>query len=72
MFWDALEDERKEINSTSELSLEFGRESNSTSWSWRLMAASLAGGGLLWLGCRWRCYEAIEEMCNTQFVILKR
>ena len=27
LFWDALEDERIEINSTSELSLEFGRES---------------------------------------------
>uniref|UniRef100_A0A804NSI1 Uncharacterized protein n=1 Tax=Zea mays TaxID=4577 RepID=A0A804NSI1_MAIZE len=38
-----------------------GKSQTSTSWLWRLMAASLVGGGLLWLGWRRRCCEAIED-----------
>jgi hypothetical protein len=39
-----------------------GGSQTSTSWSWTLMAVSLAAGELLWVGWQWCCHEAIEEM----------
>jgi hypothetical protein len=48
MFSVASKDERAERNSSLELSL-LGGTQTSTSWSWRLMAAS-SSSELLWLG----------------------
>jgi hypothetical protein len=39
-----------------------GGSRTSTRWVWWIMLANLAGGGLLWLGWRWRCCEAIKKM----------
>jgi hypothetical protein len=60
MFWVASKDERAERNSSLELSL-LGETQTSTSWSWRPIAASLAGSELLWLGWRRRYSEAIKD-----------